>query len=408
MWEGNVMLGRSAVLIDNTTIDSAARLLTESEITRRSTVGWCLRDLSDLSCLSCLLDAFIYYDDIYTLPYGIVPITTQIGGLESRSVRDTFRKHTKRLPLSPSQIDEVRNITDELANDFLQSSAVGKGEIFMPSLGRAVYAFQRDARGRLDIYPEKSAIPKEESILALKRAIVYAVAGSTQRNHSNFDVWLSPERFLLARRFSLSVKEGEIQRQGFNKLLAGFSAQWVSAAPSLVFLLATAKAQHISNFADYFVTELDNLRNQLNLRDLRNLFHSHVANPITRAEADHWVTYGALREKILDLVGLVPTVGPFVQVLLKWFQDPALQITSSLINYHAESRSFLRNVANEVRYLKVSDVSALVISNFASPETEKQHYYSHQLAFCIDAFQNVLAGNRSEFLGSNQSLSQII
>lgn len=384
------MSGERAVFLDNTIIDSAARLLSKQESIRRSTVGWCLRDISDISCLSTLLDAFLYFDEVFVLPYGIAPSTEHIGTLDSRQFRDEFRRYTTPLPLTEQQ---QAKITEETELFFQGLSQYELNQLSMPSLGRSIYSFRQDGSGRINKYPDKSTITIEETILGIKRSMLYVIASEIQDFRPHMLLWLSPERFLVARRLSLGLVEKYNQRRGFNKALSGVTTTWVSVAPVLLYLLKKASENNVSNFGEWLMIQLKDIHNDSRTAFIRDIFHRSLTEPIDIKYVEEWARYGEMTSKIEDALSLLPLVGDILQLCMKWFQEPLLKHIGGVVNWQADSRSLLRSIANEVRYLQSDIVTKWVMQVFS----DQQHgdiYYAHELEHCANVFLNLLAGER--------------
>ena len=384
----------NAVLLDNTTIDSAARILSREEILRRQAVGWCLRDLSDLACLSTLLDALAYFDNIYLLPENIIPSTEHIGSLEARKYRTEFRKYTTVLPLGDQQIEIIKQNSESFFDDL---NEITLRQLSVPSLGRSKYFFHKDSTGKLDIYPDKSSISFEETSLSIRRAVLYLFARSVQEIDPNLILWLSPERFLVAKRLSLSQVEMDKQHKNFNEALSGKSEAWIAVAPMLLYFLKAASDKSVIQFSDWLIDEINLIRKDSRVGQIRSLFNKNLQEPVDRKYIEKWSTYGEIRNKIEDTTQLIPEVGSVLQLVIKWFQEPVLKLLGGVVNWNSDSRSLVRNVANEIRYLQIDSIRDLVIKSFASPEGEQRHYYAHKLDHCASAFLSILAGRNSEF-----------
>lgn len=389
------MAEQSAVLIDNTTVDSALRLLSVEEIQRRQDTGWCLRDISDLSCLSSLLDALIYFADLYVIPDGVLPSTSPITS--SGSPAEKLRDYLKPLHL-PTNWALLAEAAKEDVDQFMASDLVLREQVKVPSLGRGVYSFEKRPDGTLDVYPDRSTVSEREARLALQRAYLYLSASrswSEQSLEISLPVWLSPERYLLARRFSPQAIQTATQHDSFNQALSGNLPDLIPTAPSLILLLDHAERERVKNndFASFLVDQVASFRSMRDIHQLRDFFRDSLTHPMTRREVEEWANYKSLWDKMVDLAALVPVAGNFLEVLLKWTHEPAVKILGSLTGWQPNGHALLRSVVNECRYLQVENAITLVRKFFAAHEDEKDHYYAHQIGYCVNAFKGVLAGD---------------
>ncbi len=383
------MSERSAVLLDNTTIDAAIRLLSPREIQRRRDVGWCLRDISDLSCLSSFLDALIYFDELYVIPVGVLPSTAPITSSDSPIEQ-------LRQCVSPVSLDADW----EKLNDDAQRQ-VGLVLDHDPGLLARVPMLE-GIRTNITIqtWPDgtirrnESGPSGEDKRLALQRAILYQSAATCWKNqfqHARLFLWLSPDRYALLNFFNSELEQAKLGRENFAEALAGALSQLVLTAPNLIAHLVMAARDGVGDFGSYLVQRIYDLRRRQELQAARSLFIRNLARPIPLEDLKRLVDGEGVPEWFTTALSLIPGVGNYVEFIAQCAERPAMRFLNSLTWWQSDSRILLRSVGNECRALGVGEVESLTRKFFAGSEKESFDL-SMRLGYCVKKFKNALAG----------------